>query len=219
MVLSYIIRSRRWAVLILGVPLLCGFSAPGAAQDQKGPQNTAFTGEDASSGTAPERIRFKEQRNVVFTDLNAPMLALFYLPTGIEGYGLELGYERILPGDRFSGMVSVKYLHFSLTGALFEVWNIGLYGRYLIPTERSILVTSVKLGALIYDSPYYGGSTFLMGLEISWKHRPGRHFMLEPYIGCDVSADDRYIIPFTVSALTEFMTPGLNAGLRLGIGF
>jgi hypothetical protein len=150
--------------------------------------------------------------------LNAPLLALLYFPTGVEGFGLELGYERLLP-RRFAGMASVKYLHFSFAGALFQVWNIGLYGRYALQAGRSAFVASAKLGALLYDSPYYRGGSFVTGLEISFRRRLGRYFVAEPYIGCDVCADDRYLMPFAASALTEILLPGFSAGVRLGIGF
>jgi hypothetical protein len=150
--------------------------------------------------------------------LNAPLLALVYFPTGIEGFGLELGYERLLPRG-FAGMASVKYLHFSSAGALFQVWNCGLYGRYFIQAGRSAFVASAKLGALLYDSPYYRGGSFVMGLELGFRSRPGGFFVVEPYIGCDVCADDRYLMPFTVSVLTEILIPGFSAGVRLGIGF
>ncbi|MDR0597775.1 MAG: hypothetical protein LBG14_04645 [Treponema sp.] len=181
-------------VFLLGFLLLCCFPPLGKAQNREEPRNT------------------------IFTDLNAPLLALVYFPTGIEGFGLELGYERLLPRG-FAGMVSIKYLHFSLTGALFEVWDMGLYGRYTLWTGRTSFITSAKLGALLYDSPYYQGGSFLMGLEISWRHRPGWHFMVEPYFGCDVCADDRHLMPFTVSGLTELLIPGFSAGVRLGLGF
>jgi hypothetical protein len=193
---SYVFRwRRRGLILLLGLSLLCCFPVSGAAQDRKEPQNA------------------------VFTDLNAQLLALLYLPTGIKGYGLELDYERLLV-PRFALMAGVKYLHFSLSGYLFQVWNISLHGRYMIwKTDRNAFITSMKIGALIYDSPYFQGSTFMTGLEISWRRRFGRYFVMEPYLGCDVSADDRYLMPFTMSALTELLIPGFSAGARLGINF
>jgi hypothetical protein len=94
-----------------------------------------------------------------------------------------------------------------------------LYGRYAVWTNRGIFVISAKLGALIYNSPYYQGGSFVTGLEMGWRYRIGGHFVVEPYLGCDVCADDRYLMPFTVSSLTELLIPGFNAGVRLGIGF
>jgi hypothetical protein len=194
MILSYVHPLRRRSLaLLLGFLGLCGFPLTGAAQDRE------------------------ERRNIFFTDLNLPLLALIYYPTGIEGFGLELGYERLLP-RRFSGMANVKYLRLSLAGTLFQVWNLGLHGRYAIRTGRSAFVASAKLGALLYDSPYYRGGSFVTGLEISWRRRLGG-FVAEPYLGCDVCADDRYLMPFAVSALTELLIPGFSAGVRLGIGF
>jgi hypothetical protein len=59
MILSYIFPLRRWGFLLFpGFLLLCCFPISGAAQDRE------------------------EQRNTVFTDLNAPLLALLYFPTG-----------------------------------------------------------------------------------------------------------------------------------------
>ena len=194
MILSYVFIFRRRSVaLLLGFPLLCCFPLEGAAQGRE------------------------EPRNILFTDLNVPLLALVYYPTGIEGFGLELGYERLLP-LRFSGMANIKYLQLSLAGALFRIWHLGLYGRYAVWTGRSAFITSVKLGALLYDSAYYRGGSFVTGLEISWRRRFGG-FVVEPYLGCDVCADDRYLMPFAVSALPELLIPGLSAGVRLGIGF
>ena len=194
MILSYIFPIRRQILtLFLGLPFLCCFPFAGAAQERG------------------------ESRNIIFTDLNTPLLALAYYPAGIEGFGLELGYERLLPRG-FAGMVNAKYLHLSLAGALFQVWDLGLYGRYAVWTGRSAFIVSVKLGALLYDSAYYQGGSFVTGLELSWRHRPCR-YVVEPYFGCDVCADDRYLMPFTVSALTELLIPGCSAGVRLGIGF
>ncbi|MDR3173334.1 MAG: autotransporter outer membrane beta-barrel domain-containing protein [Treponema sp.] len=192
MVLSHF--SRRRLALFLGLPLLWCLPVPGAAQDRREPRNT------------------------IFTDLNAPLLALVYFPAGIKGFGLELGYERLLP-RHFAGMASVRYLRLSLAGTLFQAWDIGLYGRYRVWAGRGVFVSSAKLGALLYDSPYYRGGSFLAGLEISWKYRPGGRFVLEPYLGCNVCADDRYLMPFTVFSLTEILIPGFSAGVRLGIGF
>ncbi|MDR1307371.1 MAG: hypothetical protein LBK74_07335 [Treponema sp.] len=202
MLSSYVVRlSRRGSALLLGFLWLSCFPVSGTAQD---------------SGTIQEQ---KEQRNAVFTDLNPPLLALLYFPTGIKGYGLEMDYERLL-FPRFASMVSVKYLHFSLSGALFQVWNLGFLGRYMVwKTDKNAFITSLKLGAMFYDSPYYRGGTFMTGLEISWRRRFGRHFVMEPYLGCDVCADDRYLMPFTVSVLTELLIPGFIAGVRFGIGF
>jgi hypothetical protein len=77
----------------------------------------------------------------------------------------------------------------------------------------------VKIGALLYDSPYFSGGTFLTGLEISWRKILGRHFLLEPYINVSVCADDRSLMPFTAFAVTELLIPGFNAGARLGFSF
>jgi hypothetical protein len=158
-------------------------------------------------------------KNTVFTDMNLPLLSLFYYPTGIKGFGLELGYERTV-SKNFALMLDAKHLRLSSANTHFYIWDIGLYGRYVLwRTGSSAFLTSVKLGTLLYDSPYFQGGTFMIGIDISWKYHIFKHVVLEPYISCTVSADDRHIMPFASTALTELLIPGFNAGLRAGFAF
>ncbi|MDR1903464.1 MAG: hypothetical protein LBQ88_14460 [Treponema sp.] len=158
-------------------------------------------------------------KNGIFLDLNPSILALVYLPMDMKAFGLEAGYERDISG-RFGGMIDVKYLRISVEEILFQVWDISLYGRYALwRDEKSTFFTSFKFGALLYDSPYYQGGSFLTGLEISWRKILRAHFLLEPYINISVCADDRHLMPFTAFALTEHLIPGFNTGVRFGISF
>jgi hypothetical protein len=152
-------------------------------------------------------------------DLNPAIVALLYLPMDIQGFGIEAGYERDL-GRNFGGMAGAKYLHFSVDRSIFRVLDTGIHVRYMLwKNETSAFFTSVKIGALLYDSPYVSGGTFLTGLDISWRRILGRHFLFEPYIAVSVCADDRYLMPFTAFAVTELLVPGFTAGERLGFSF
>jgi hypothetical protein len=158
-------------------------------------------------------------KNGVFIDLNPTMVALLYLPVDIQGFGIEAGYERDL-GDNLGGMADTKYLQFSIDQSVFRLCDMGFSVRYALwKNEKTAFFTSLKIGALLYDSPYFSGGSFLTGLEISWRKILGGHFLLEPYINVSVCADDRYLMPFTVFAATELFIPGLTAGARLGVSF
>jgi hypothetical protein len=137
----------------------------------------------------------------------------------IQGFGIEAGYERDL-GRNFGGMADAKYLRLSVGQSIFCVLDTGIHVRYMLwKNEKSAFFTSVKIGALLYDSPYLSGGTFLTGLEISLRRILGRHFLLEPYVNVSVCADDRYLMPFAVFAATELLVPGFTAGARLGFSF
>jgi len=58
-----------------------------------------------------------------------------------------------------------------------------------------------------------------IGLEAGWKLIIRPPFILEPYLGCHVSSDDFFLMPFTITALPGLVFPGLTAGMRFGIGF
>jgi hypothetical protein len=166
-----------------------------------------------ASGEAPG------QKNCLFMDLNPAIVALLYLPMDIRGFGIEGGYERNL-GRNFGAMTDTKYLCFSIDDSVFRLWDLSVQARYALwKNEKNAFFTSVKIGALLYDSPYFSGGTFLTGLEISWRKILGRHFLLEPYINVSVCADDRHLMPFTAFAATELFIPGFNAGARLGFSF
>lgn len=79
--------------------------------------------------------------------------------------------------------------------------------------------SALKMGALLYTSPYYEGGTFTVGIELGLRRRIGARFMIEPYILCAVFADDRYLMPFTMETLTELLLPGFKAGVRFGVVF
>jgi hypothetical protein len=159
------------------------------------------------------------QKNCVFMDLNPAIVALLYLPVDIRGFGIEGGYERDL-GRNFGALADIKYLYFAIDDSVFRLWDLGVQVRYALwKNEKSAFISSVKIGALLYDSPYFSGGTFLTGLEISWRKMLGRHFALEPYINVSVCADDRILMPFTAFAVTELYIPGFNAGARLGFAF
>jgi hypothetical protein len=158
-------------------------------------------------------------KNGVFIDFNPAIVALLYLPVDIKGFGVEAGYERDL-GRNWGGMADTKYFQFSIDKSVFRLWDIGLYLRYALwKNEKNTFFTSLKIGALLYDSPYFNGGSFLTGLEISWRKILRGHFLFEPYINVSVCADDRYLMPFTAFAATELFIPGFAAGARLGVSF
>jgi hypothetical protein len=158
-------------------------------------------------------------KNGVFVDPNPGIIALLYLPADIKGFGIEGGYERDL-GRNFGAMASAKYLRLFIDDSVFRLWDIGVHARYALwENDKNAFFTSVKIGALLYDSPYFSGGTFLTGLEISWRKILRGHFLIEPYINVSVCADDRHLMPFTAFAVTELFIPGFNAGARLGFAF
>jgi hypothetical protein len=151
--------------------------------------------------------------------LNPPIIAWFYLPLELRGFGLEGGYTRDLP-QGFALMGDVSFLSLSQWDADFRTWDMALYGRYAITeTRAAAFFVSVKTGALLYTSPYYRGATFVSGIELSMRRRIGGHFMVEPYAAYNVCADDRHLMPFTMGALTELLIPGFKLGARFGAIF
>jgi hypothetical protein len=158
-------------------------------------------------------------KNGIFLDFNPTIVALLYLPVDIRGFGIGAGYQRDL-GRNFGAMADTNYMGLSIDGEDFRLWDIGLHARYALwKDEKRAFLVSAKIGALLYDSPYFKGGTFLTGLEISWKKILGKHFLLEPYINVTVCADDRYLMPFAAFAATELLIPGFVAGARLGFLF
>jgi hypothetical protein len=157
--------------------------------------------------------------NGVFLDFNPTIVALLYIPAEITGFGIGAGYERDL-GRNFGAMADTSYMGLSVDGGDFRLWNIGLHARYMLRRDdKKSFIVSAKIGALLYDSPYFKGGTFLAGLELSWRKILWKHFLLEPYVNVTVCADDRYLMPFSVFALTEVFIPGFTAGVRLGFAF
>jgi hypothetical protein len=153
---------------------------------------------------------------MIFIDLNPPLLALFYLPLGVEAFGVELGYLREF-SRRFALGGDAAFLRLSQWGADFEVWDIRLCARYT--AGGAGFFSALELGALLYASPYYSGGTFAVGVELGFRRRVAARLVMEPYVSCTVSADDRYLMPFTKESLTELLLPGFKAGLRLGAVF
>ncbi|MDR1216174.1 MAG: hypothetical protein LBK25_05800 [Treponema sp.] len=160
-----------------------------------------------------------QKGNTIFLDLNPSLLALFYLPLDIEGFGIEFGYLRDLPRG-FALMGDIAFLSLSQWGADFSVWDLSLCGRYTMVEKGAVaFFSALKMGALLYTSPYYEGGTFTVGIELGLRRRIGARFMIEPYILCAVFADDRYLMPFTMETLTELLLPGFKAGVRFGVVF
>jgi hypothetical protein len=156
---------------------------------------------------------------MIFTDLNPPLLMLFYYPLGIRGVGLEFGYARDLPRG-FAVMGDVSFITLTQWDANFSVWDLALCGRYGVAKTRAATVfVSTKAGALLYASPYYRGAAFVTGLEISTRFGAGAHFIIEPYAACNVYTADRSLMPFVMEAPTELLVPGFKLGARFGAIF
>jgi hypothetical protein len=140
-----------------------------------------------------------------------------FLQIDVKGFGLEFLYERMITGH-FSLAADVKTMQLDMDDIHFSVWNIGLNGRYY-PAENGLFFTNLRTGFLLYRSTYHEGWMFDIGLEGGWKFIVKTYLVLEPYVGCHVSSDDKFIMPFTITSLPGLVFPGLTFGMRFGVGF
>jgi len=159
----------------------------------------------------------KENKNAILTDLNPMLTALTYLQIDVKGFGLEFAYERAI-NDHFSLVGDTKTLQLFLSDMHFSVWDFGLSGRYY-PVKNEYFFTNSRTGISLYRTSLYQGWMLNIGLEAGWKLIIKSNFVLEPYIGCHVSSDDKFIMPFTITALSGLIIPGLAVGMRFGVGF
>jgi hypothetical protein len=153
---------------------------------------------------------------MIFIDLNPELVSLSFLQIGVSGFGLEIGYERIVAGG-FSLLGDIKTVQLSMSDTRFSVWDISISGRYYLFKKK--IFTNMRLGTLLYQSPYYEGWMLNIGIDVGWKFTIKSHLILEPYFGCNVYSDDKFIMPFTVTSLSEFVIPGFITGMRIGLGF
>jgi hypothetical protein len=153
--------------------------------------------------------------NTVFISLDPEVTTLSYLLLGVKGFGLEAAYERrVLPGYSLAG--DVKGVFLDAEGSRFSAWELSVHNRF---AAGSNFFFSIKAAVLLYASPYYSGVSFGPGFEAGYRFTLKQRFVIEPYFGCIALTDDKFVIPWTIMALSEYVIPNFTIGVRYGINF
>jgi hypothetical protein len=157
----------------------------------------------------------REFNNTAFISLDPEITTLSYLLLGVKGAGLEGAYERrVLPGYSLVG--NVKCVFLDAEGARFSTWELSVHNRF---SMGSNFFFSVKAAALLYASPYYSGVSFGPGFEAGYRFTLKQRFVIEPYLGCIALTDDKFVMPYTIMSLSEYIIPNFTIGVRYGITF
>ncbi|MDR2552593.1 MAG: hypothetical protein LBD31_05450 [Treponema sp.] len=169
-------------------------------------------GQDETGEPGPASLK-----NIILVDLNPELVALYFSKIDASGFGLELSYERMI-NSHFSLAGDIKTLYLTMSGMNFHIWEAGLNCRYY-PAEEGMFFINGRLSPSWYQTPYHKGWMLSLGLDLGWKFIVKTHLVLEPYVGAHASSDDKFIMPFTITALSGHWIPGFVIGIRIGAGF
>jgi hypothetical protein len=157
----------------------------------------------------------RDFNNTVFVSLDPEITVLSYLLLGMKGFGLEGAYERRVSLG-YSLIGDVKCVFLDAEDARFSAWELSVHNRFAAGKN---FFFSIKAVALLYSSPYYSGVSFGPGFEAGYRRTFKQRFVIEPYLGCIALTDDKFVMPWTIMALSEYVIPSFTIGVRYGINF
>lgn len=163
---------------------------------------------------------FSQAKNVITIDINPELAAVFFNSSGVKGLGFGLGYERVLIKNVSVGAdVKSIFLTYPAYDARFSSIHIALHGRYYAFSAPGKLFFDFGLGGMYHRSPFQKSFMLSFGAAIGWKFIIKGHFVIEPYIGWTVFSGDKFLAPWSITALTEILIPGFCIGIPIGWSF
>lgn len=158
-------------------------------------------------------------KNIITVDINPELTAIFFNVSRVKGFGLGAGYERVLT-DHVSLKAGFSTVYLSLYDVNFLTMDFRLSGRfYLLGTAPAGWFVEAAAALLRYSSPYEQGFMGSLGMAAGWKLIIAGHFSLEPYLGLNIYTGDKFLMPFTMTAVSELIMPGFILGMNIGWSF
>ena len=158
-------------------------------------------------------------KNTITVDINPELTAIYFNVSAVNGFGLGAGYERVLT-RHVSLKVGFSAVYLSLYEVDFFTMDFRLSGRfYPLGTAPARWFVEAGAALLRYSSPYERGFMGSLGMAAGWKSIIAGHFSLEPFVGINVYTGDKFLMPFTMTAVSELIMPGFILGMNIGWSF